>query len=185
MGDIFSPGVRDEWIEAVLDRVRRFPHTQFLFLTKNPERYRDFVSKMHENAILGATIETNRDNLYVERRISYAPLPSSRYIAMKELRWPYKFISIEPILDFDLEIFTSWLRDIAPRLVYIGYDNYDWRLPEPPLSKTMKLVEELRKITKVELKSMRRAWHEGRASRSPRTRVEDYEGFKSYSGVYA
>jgi DNA repair photolyase len=36
MGDIFSPGVRDEWIIGVIEYISKFPNTYFLFLTKNP-----------------------------------------------------------------------------------------------------------------------------------------------------
>jgi len=79
MGDIFSSGVKDEWIKAVIEHIRMFPDTYFLFLTRNPERYKDFSDMMPPNAILGSTIETNKDDLYHERRISYVPLPSSSY----------------------------------------------------------------------------------------------------------
>ncbi len=80
MGDLFSAGVPDEWIMRVIEHVRKFPNTYFLFLTKNPQRYHDFIKYFPENAILGATIETDRDDIYIEHRprISQAPLPSLR-----------------------------------------------------------------------------------------------------------
>jgi len=58
--------VKDEWIRAVLSHVVKFPDTYFLFLTKNPERYRDFLDEFPPNSILGATIETD-DDLYIRR----------------------------------------------------------------------------------------------------------------------
>ncbi len=160
MGDMFCRGVPDEWIRRVLDHIRGFPETYFLLLTKNPARFHDFVDEMPRNAILGATIETNRDDLYYKYNISGAPPPSERYEAMKTLDWPLKFISIEPILDFDLEEFAGWVRDISPFMVYVGYDNYNHRLPEPPLGKTEELVSRLSEFTLVIRKSMRRAWFE-------------------------
>ena len=160
MGDIFSPGVKDEWIIRVIKHISKFPDTYFLFLTKNPTRYKDFIDIMPQNAILGATIETNRDDLYTEHRISQAPLPSIRYRAMKEIDWSLKFVSIEPILDFDLEVFTKWIKDIGPFMVYVGYDNYNWKLPEPPLSKTEKLIDMLSDFTLVIRKTIRPAWYE-------------------------
>ncbi len=160
MGDIFSPGVKDEWIISVIRHIAKFPDTYFLFLTKNPTRYVDFIGSMPANAILGATIETNKDDLYTEHRISQAPLPSIRYKAMKELNWPLKFISIEPILDFDLEKFAKWIKDINPFMVYIGYDNYNWKLPEPALEKTRRLIEKLSDFTLVIKKTIRPAWFE-------------------------
>jgi protein gp37 len=56
MGDIFSPGVKDEWIEQVIQVVRENRHHTFQFLTKRPERYRDF--SWPENVWLGATVES-------------------------------------------------------------------------------------------------------------------------------
>ncbi len=161
MGDLFGDFIKDEWIEAVLDYMRKFPRTYFLLLTKNPQRYHEFIDKFPPNAILGATIETNRDDLYIEHAISGAPLPSKRYEAMKELKWHLKFVSIEPILDFDLDTMVKWIEDIAPVMVYVGYDNYNNKLPEPPLSKTMKLIERLSEITIVVRKTIRPAWYEG------------------------
>ncbi|MCD6368577.1 MAG: DUF5131 family protein [Thermoproteales archaeon] len=149
MGDLFGDFMPSKWIEKVIKYIRRFPETHFLFLTKNPERYFEFLDIMPENAILGATIETNKDELYLEHVISRAPLPSRRYEAMKRLDWNKKFISIEPVLDFNLEIFVDWLKDIAPFLIYIGYDNYNNKLPEPPLEKTLKLIALLSEKTLV------------------------------------
>jgi len=160
MGDIFSPNVRDEWVMMVLEYVSRFPDKQFLFLTKNPERYKDFLDIMPSNAILGATIETNKDELYVRYRISNAPIPSKRYKAMRDVKWDKKFVSVEPILEFDLEPFVAMIEDIKPILVYVGYDNYSNKLPEPPLWKTNELINRLREFTTVKVKTLRNAWYE-------------------------
>lgn len=61
-----------------------------------------------------------------------------------------KFVLIGPILDFDLlEIFVKWIKEINPFLVYVEYDIYNWKLPEPSLGKTMELIEKLSKSTLV------------------------------------
>ena len=163
MGDLWGDWVPDDWIRRVLNHIRKFPNTWFLFLTKNPQRYHDFLDEIPSNAILGATIETNRDTYFQEGyspRISRAPLPSRRYQAMKSLDWPLKFVSIEPILDFDLDVFTRWIEEINPFMVYIGYDNYGHRLPEPPLAKTMELIRRLEDFTLVIRKTIRPSWKE-------------------------
>jgi hypothetical protein len=64
-------------------------------------------------------------------------------------------VSIEPIMDFDLETFVQWISDIKPILVHVGYDNYNSNLPEPPLSKTKQLIEHLRKFTTVKILTLR------------------------------
>lgn len=69
------------------------------------------------------------------------------------------FISIEPILEFDYG-FTKLLRSIHSWAVAVGYDNYKHSLPEPELSKTLKLIEELEKFTIVYRKTIKKAWWE-------------------------
>lgn len=161
MGDLFGDFVPHDWISKVLNYIHGFPKVFFLFLTKNPERYQKFLADMPDNAILGATIETNRDKIYVENTISRASLPSIRYNAMKNLEWDRKFVSIEPILNFDLETFCSWIEEIYPFMMYVGYDNYHNKLPEPPLKKTLRLLEEVSRFTLVVRKTIRPAWFEG------------------------
>ena len=155
MGDLFGDFIPSEWIFRVLRYIEKFPRTHFLFLTKNPARYYEFLEYFPSNCFLGATIETNRDDLYREYKISKAPLPSSRYRAMAGLDWDKKFISIEPILDFDIEEFVGWIKEIDPLIVYVGYDNYNNKLPEPSLSKTLELIEKLEEHTLVLRKTIR------------------------------
>ena len=65
--------------------------------------------------------------------ISKALSPVERFEAMLEPNHPHKFIVVEPHLR---------LR------------------PEPPLEKTLKLVKELKKVTEVRGKTLRKAWYE-------------------------
>lgn len=155
MGDLFGSWVPRSWILKVIEHIKKYPKTTFLFLTKNPKRYHEFVDVLPNNVVLGATIETNKDDLYLSHRISRAPLPSERFEAMRTLEWPYKLVSVEPILDFDLEEFTTWIKEIGPLITYIGYDNYGHRLPEPSLSKTKALMQNLAKFTEVRPKTLR------------------------------
>ena len=154
MGDLFCKGSRDEWIRKVIGTSKIIPEP--FFETKNPSRYSDFIDDFPRNSVLSATIETNRSY----PNVSKAPHVFDRALAMCELRWPKKHVSIEPILDFNLDIFIEWLRPIKPILVSVGYDNYNHRLPEPPLEKTLRLIAELEKFTKVERKTLRKAWWE-------------------------
>jgi hypothetical protein len=58
-------------------------------------------------------------------------------------------------MDFDLGILDKWLKDINPAVVYVGYDNYNNKLPEPSLAKTLQLIAELEKFTRVRRKTLR------------------------------
>ena len=52
-------------------------------------------------------------------------------------------------MDFDLDVFVKWIRDIAPAVVHFGYSKFNENLPEPSLAKTKKLMVELRSFTRV------------------------------------
>jgi len=169
MSDLFARNVPDQIIKVVLDRIEKFPETKFLLLTKNPKRYADFYLCMPKNVILGVTIETDhcifdtpsRYKSYPE--ISKSPFPAKRIIdtaILHEYLERSFFISIEPILDFRPPFLIEAVRAIRPDFVAIGYDNYDHRLPEPPLEKTLRLIEELEKFTTVYRKTLRKAWWE-------------------------
>jgi len=154
MGDMWGDWVPKEWIKKVLKVTSAKLSCKFLFLTKNPKRYLEFQERFTGNIMLGATIETNRDY-----KLSGAPRTKERYEAMKNLKWRHKAIVIEPILDFDTE-FITWIKEISPELVYIGYDNYSNKLPEPMQDKTEMLIKQLGKITDVRPHGIRKAWYE-------------------------
>ncbi len=154
MGDLFGEWVPDRWISRVLDKVRMTPQTLFLLLTKNPQRYLE-LGDLPDNVVLGATIESNRDY----PSLSNAPPQSQRIEAMKKIEHDHKAIVVEPILDFDLEEFTRDVKELSPSFIYIGYDNYGFNLPEPPLQKTSQLIQRMLEFTDVRLGTIREAWN--------------------------
>jgi len=135
----------------------------FFFETKAPEVYSHywFDDWSEYEVWASVTIETNRAEL--TRRFSKAPDPEKRFRDMYNLAldWPLTHISIEPIMDFDLDVMLDWIERIEPMKVSVGYDNYGNRLPEPPLSKTLELIRHLREmVPEVEIKTLRKAWNE-------------------------
>jgi hypothetical protein len=160
MGDMFGNFVPDDWIKKVLKHIRQFPEADFLFMTKNPKRYLDLLQYIPKNAILGVTLETTNDEIVQTDKVSIAPLPSERYQSIKALEWDRKIVSIEPILDFDLNTFIKWVEDINPFIVYVGYDNYSHKLREPTLKQTNKLLSMLPETSLVIRKTIRPAWFE-------------------------
>jgi len=156
MGDLWGPWVPDEWITEVLVAIRKSPNATFLALTKNPERYHQFLQVMPQNMILGTTIETNRQTGF----LSKAPSCLIRTCHLASLHGFGKMVSIEPILEFDVGILTSWIRTIRPSFVYVGYDNHGHKLNEPSLADTEMLIKALSKFTEVRRKTIRKAWWE-------------------------
>ena len=150
MADLFGDWVPREWITKVIDAIRESPSSNFLFLSKNPGRYHEFLGLFPQNVVLGSTIETNR-----QYQVSSAPLAVERYKAMASLPFGHKLVSVEPVMDFDLDVFVQWIKDINPVQVHVGYDNYRNRLPEPSLSKTRQLMDQLGVFTKVKTLTLR------------------------------
>lgn len=171
LGDefIFFPSSGDvafatrEQVEVGIDYTRKYRNCQFLIQSKNPECFQGF--KFPENVILATTLESDRrvystPSMYkTYERISSAPVPIFRFVDFKDHPHKRKIVTVEPILDFS-DILVSWIFQIAPEAVYVGYDNYDCRLPEPKLNKTLKLIEELKRFTDIRRKTIRKAWYE-------------------------
>ncbi len=162
MGDLFCKECPRDYIQQVLDKIRNYQNKTFIICSKNPARFSDFIKSVPDNCILGTTIETNRNVLV--KKWSQAPAPSLRYRAMASIKSKRKFLSIEPIMEFDFSIMVQWIKDINPIIVEIGYNNYQrFRLPEPPLSKTKQLIKRIQKMGIIlKEKTIREAWHERR-----------------------
>lgn len=146
--------IDDHSMFEILETIREYPHLTFFFQTKNPKwfQFYDFP----KNVILGITLESNIHYPL----ISSAPKPWKRAADFYFVCHPRKRVTIEPILRFDLRKLLAWVRDINPEIVYIGYDSRKNNLPEPPLHKVEAFMYELRMITKVKEKLIRKAWDE-------------------------
>ena len=61
MADLFGEWVPKEWIQTVFNACEKAPQHRYLFLTKNPERYLEFLEIEEDNYWLGITITTQKD----------------------------------------------------------------------------------------------------------------------------
>ena len=143
--DLFAHEIPDSGIKRVLLHCSMFDNKYF-FQTKNPERYYQFLKFLPPKSTLCTTIETNR--LYNPR---IAP-PMARAMAMQYIDMP-KHVTIEPIMQFDLDEFVGLIRLCNPVQVNIGADSGNNNLPEPTKSEVLKLIAELEKFTTVHQKS--------------------------------
>lgn len=145
--DMFAGNVPEDWIKRTLEHCRKFPKNKYLFQSKNPKRmleFRDFFPPK-ENCIWATTIETNKNELI--EKYSNAPLLDIRsYLKY----FDNKMVTIEPIIDFDLEFLIKIIKEIKPLWVNVGADsNTKLNLPEPSKEKILALIKELNKFTKV------------------------------------
>ena len=138
MGDIaFAPTIVEGHIIATANK---YPDTKFLLCSKDPTVFRKI--KFHlPNIYLGTTLETNKNY-----RLTKAPPPFERYKVMRYLIHPHKFLSIEPIMDFNLLLFVDWIKLIKPEIIEVGADNYHNNLPEPNSAKVNALLSYLKQI---------------------------------------
>ena len=113
-GDLWGAWVPKEWIEDVLDVIRKSPWHVFQCLTKNPRRYLDF-EPLPDNVWGGTTVTCNEDY--------------ERAMIMKKVKTPIRFLSIEPLLgevDFPFDG-IQWVDDgaqtgknpVKPRIVWV------------------------------------------------------------------
>lgn len=107
MADLFGDWVPNEWIYQVLAACEAAPQHQYLFLTKNPERYnrifkeRLFLGnekiKPHANWWLGATFGTAIDTIYSRVHL----------LTLHEEGW-HTWVSAEPLLEDITPYWAHW-----------------------------------------------------------------------------
>lgn len=144
--DMFAREIPSDWIRRVIEHCKEYPSNTYLFQSKNPMRFGEFV--LPKKSIIGTTIESDR-----EYNLSEAPSVVNRYITMKQYKMK-KMVSIEPILDFDSLILVKWIRDINPEFVSVGADSKGHDLDEPKdFIKINNFLEELKEFTEVRTKN--------------------------------
>lgn len=148
MADMWGDWILPSQILHVLYVCRRFYHNRYLFQSKNPERFHSFLEKLPEHAILGTTIETNRPT----KEISLAPPVFQRALALSKIPDFKKEITIEPIMDFDLDSLLTLIKGARPDFVAVGADSKGHGLKEPSTEKIRRLLAELSVFTEVRLK---------------------------------
>ena len=146
--DMWADDIPDEWIKQTLEYCSRFDNS-YLFQTKKPENF--IGIELPEDSVICTTIES--DSYYPEI-MRNSPEPMQRSIAMQELSSFYDtYVTIEPIIDFNIEQFVKMIKRCNPKQVNIGADSGGNGLPEPPKEKVLQLIEKLQEFTQIHAKS--------------------------------
>lgn len=158
--DVFAKDIPDSWIKKVLDYCYRDntdlfgTRNRFLFQSKNPKRMLQFIDHpIFLSSVACTTIESNR---YYPSIMNHAPHVEERALAMNEIanRGVETYLTIEPIMDFEEEELVRLVKMCRPAQVNIGANtNANIKLPEPTKHNILKLVAEIGKECKVDLKS--------------------------------
>ena len=144
--DMFAKDIPEEWILKTLKHMESFDN-KYLLQTKNPERVLDFIGDVviSDKCTICTTIESD---VFYPDIMGRSPRPMDRSIAMGELSEVIKtYVTIEPIMDFNLEHMVRMIRRCNPEQVNIGADSGNNHLPEPPKEKLLALIDELKKFT--------------------------------------
>lgn len=140
MNDAFADGVPEHYINRIIGHCKLYPDNTYVFQSKNPAKFTDW--RFPSKVILGTTIETNR-----EIKISKAPHPLDRFKAMSEIKFQYPnyriFITIEPIMEFDLKEMIDNLIEVHPDFINIGADSKKCGLLEPTKTEVQSLIRSI------------------------------------------
>lgn len=150
--DLFANNVPDAWIRKTLKHCESH-NSLYLFQTKNPSRFLDYIDTcvISDKSVLCTTIETNR---YYPDIMGVCPKPRQRAEAMADVSEVIKcYVTIEPIIDFDLDEMVELIRMCNPTQVNIGADSGGNKLPEPSKDKLLALIAELQKFTTISRKT--------------------------------
>ena len=144
--DMFAKSIPEEWIIKTLEHCNKYSENRYFFQSKNPERMRYMLKNISFNYDICTTIETNRN---YQKIMNNSPSTWNRATEMMKYdnSLVKKYVTIEPIMDFDLPEMVKLIKTCNPVQVNIGADSGHNNLPEPPKEKILQLIEELQKFT--------------------------------------
>jgi len=149
--DMFAQDIKVSWIQKTLEYLKQFDN-RYLFQSKNPKGFDDYIDMFPEDSVFCTTIETNR---HYPDIMNNCPSVQDRALNMQRVS-EYgleTYVTVEPIMDFDLQEMVGLLKQCNPQQINIGANTSKVNLPEPPKEKILQLITELEKFTKVEQKS--------------------------------
>jgi len=146
--DMFANDIPFDWIIDVLKHCAKYKNKYF-FQSKNTRGFIDAGVCMPDEIVLCTTIESN---ILFNDIMNRSPHPYTRAKHFGLIPIKEKYITIEPIMEFDLPILIGLIYMCRPKQVNIGADSKGHNLPEPPKEKILELISELGKFTIVKQK---------------------------------
>lgn len=144
--DMFAETIHEGWIARTLAVCAKYDKNAYLFQSKDPAGMVRFRQYIPAGSVVCTTIETNR---WYHEIMAETPRPDIRAKSMEYLGFFRRFVTIEPIMDFDLEPMVELIKRCEPVQVNIGADSGNNNIPEPSIEKIMQLVEAISSFTTV------------------------------------
>lgn len=148
--DMWADSVNKDWILRTLDHCKKYDKNTYLFQSKNPKRFLDFIKHFPNSVVLGTTIETNRRY----KQMGNTPDFLDRAFELNKFKnlGIETMVTIEPIMDFDIDALVNAITLCNPSWINIGADSKGSNLPEPDSLKIRKLINVLDKHFTLKLK---------------------------------
>ena len=150
--DMFSTDIQADWINKTIEHCVKFDN-KYLFQSKNPGKMNMWLRLANMrgqiDCVSCTTIETNREYPEIMKN---SPSPITRANWMRVDNVLDHYVTIEPILDFDLEEMIDIIKRCNPVQVNIGADSGHNNLPEPSYEKVIQLIEALKEFTTISKK---------------------------------
>jgi DNA repair photolyase len=149
--DMFNKEIKHEWIIKTIEYCKKFDNYYF-FQSKNPLKFLSYLTEIKSiRGTFCTTIETNR---FYKNIMNNSCNPEVRaYFTSKMNKEINVYLTIEPIMDFDLKELIDLVKIIDPIQVNIGADSGGNNLPEPSYNKVIELIEALSEITNIHKKN--------------------------------
>ena len=158
--DLCAPNITDHERLRVLDHCASYPDNTYWIQSKAPEvltsKQMFLEHPVWACAYLGTTIETNRDY-----HLSQAPNVEHRADALAtaaeyDIR---TYVTLEPLVEFDLEPLVDLVKRCQPSFVHIGRNTRrQVVLPEPARYQVIELIQRLTEFTTVNVKHNATIW---------------------------
>lgn len=137
-GKIILVKARSKLNSEIFFYCRKYPENTYIFQTRNPKLYFNFLQDFPPKVLFSTIIETNR---FISEIMKNSPQPLMRikYIHdLKQLGYN-TMINIEPIMDFDIEIFFYMLITANPDFITISKNAIKRNIPEPEKNMVLRL----------------------------------------------
>lgn len=143
--DLFASLTPSQWIVDTLAKTRNSPTCKYFFQSKNPKGMLNYVDHFPTFTTLCTTLESNRNYPSIMRN---SPAIESRAenIALLGQMHP-THVTIEPVMDFDMQPFVNLIRMCSPKQVNIGANtsySKKYILPEPKPEKLIEFIARLK-----------------------------------------
>lgn len=144
--DLFAQGVPSEAVHSVLSKCTENYRNRYVFQTKDPENAWKYRDEIPPTSTIGTTIETDSFTLIGQH--SKAPNSVSRSFGIGLFRNTglMTFLTIEPIMKFNLGSLLFDIEKARPSWVNIGADSKGCNLPEPTWEEVQDLIKGIRDL---------------------------------------